>query len=84
MLRLCLLVAAAVMLCGFGDAELPAPIGDASGRGVSSISNEQADSSRMLLQAQQDDIVGTASKYLISGVRPEPRNYQMDSDMKPK
>ena len=63
-LRLSVLAAASVMLLGFGDAQLAAPDGDAS-----SILSTQAASSRMLLQAQQNKIVGIDSYDLTGGVR---------------
>ena len=64
-LRLCL-AAAAVLLVGsgdVGDAELAAPHGGASD------DIEQADASRMLLQAQQDKMAGRDAYNLIGGVR---------------
>ena len=64
-LRLCLLAAAAVLLLGFSDAKL------AAAHAYGGAGNDlvmQAKYNRMLLQAQQDKILGRASYSLTSGV----------------
>ena len=83
MLRLCFSAAAAVLLACFDDAKL------ASAAAHGGASNEQDDlamqadptGTRMLLQAHQDEIVGTGSFDLTGWVKNLNKNCRDDQDV---